>query len=154
VSYAIIIAIVAIGWLLLGGANLMEAETKGTGTGGGSPLSPFADAIAHAEGFYVTGSRSQRNNNPGDMILAPPANKYTAKSDGTYAIFDTAQDGWQALEDQLDFIRRGVSAHYTKTMTFFQMAETYSPGDGSTEWATNVASFVGANPNETIESYI
>src|SRR5689334_9920299 len=78
----------------------------------GKPRSRFADAIAHAEGYYVPGSRPYRNNNPGDFVLAPPATKYTAKSDGTYAIFDTADDGWAALEDELNYIRTGTSHYY------------------------------------------
>jgi hypothetical protein len=118
----------------------------------GRPLSPFADAIAHAEGFYIVGSRSNRNRNPGDFILAPPATNYTSNSDGTYAVFDTVDDGWQCLEDELDFIRRGVS-HFKDTFTFEQLAQGYSP-DGWQNWAANVSKFLGAVPSEQIGKYL
>lgn len=119
----------------------------------GRPLSPFADAIGHAEGFFTVGSRSNRNRNPGDFILAPPASNYTSNSDGTYAIFDTIEDGWQALEDQLDYIRRGVSNNYHGAMSFEQMAQVYSP-DGWQNWANNVSKFLGALATEQIGKYL
>lgn len=119
----------------------------------GTPLSPFAEAIGYAEGFFTPLTRPRRNNNPGDFILAPPASNYTNKSDGTYAVFDNVQDGWQALEDQLDLIRRGASSHYNLDMSFNQMAAVYSP-DGWQNWANNVASKLGASPEEAIRGYL
>lgn len=146
-----IVPIVAV--LILAVFFLLTSSAEGETVTTGKPLSPFADAIAKAEGFYISGSRSQRNNNPGDFILAPPASNYTSKSDGTYAVFDNPQDGWQALEDQLDLIRRGASNNYQITMTFLQMAKAYSP-DGFQNWANNVATALGANPAEQIGAYL
>jgi hypothetical protein len=146
--YAIFVAIIAAA-LFASQSQGEEVLAQNTGT----PLSPFADAIGHAEGFYVADSRSNRNNNPGDFILAPPASNYTDKSDGTYAIFDNVADGWQALEDQLDLIRRGASNNYTTVMTFEQMAQKYSP-DGWENWAKNVSEFLGAQPKEQIGAYL
>lgn len=130
----------------------------------GTPLSPFAEAIGHAEGFFTPLTRPNRNNNPGDMILAAPATSYTDKSDGTYAIFDTSQDGWQALEDELDLWRRNVSPVYgafakslgvsqITQLSFNQIAQKYSP-DGWQNWAANVASHLGASPDELIGAYL
>lgn len=141
--FLIILGIGAVS-LLTGGAVMASSF--------GRPLSTFADAIAHAEGFYTVGSRSNRNNNPGDFILAPPASNYTSVSDGTYAVFDTVADGWQALEDELDMIRRGVS-HFKPMFTFEQLAQGYSP-DGWQNWSVNVAKYVGATPNEQIGTYL
>lgn len=118
----------------------------------GKPLSAFADAIAHAEGFYTVGSRPYRNNNPGDFILAAPATNYTSNTDGTYAVFDSIADGWQCLEDELDLIRRGVS-RYKPTISFNELAQGYSP-DGWQNWANNVAAYVGAGVNEQIGAYL
>ena len=138
--------------VLLGGLAT-SAETEQLTQSFGKPLSDFADAVGHAEGVYTVGSRPYRNNNPGDMILAPPASNYTDKSDGTYAVFDSMQDGWQALEDQLDLIRRGASARYNPNMTFTDMAAVYSP-QGNLAWAKNVSIFLGAAPGEKIGGYL
>jgi hypothetical protein len=148
------IVIIAGAILLIGGSALTASSATGSGdaASSGKPLSDFARAIGVAEGYGKPGARPTRNNNPGDMIFAPPASNYTSKSDGRYAVFDNPQDGWQALEDELDFIRRGVSAHYKVTMTFFQMANVYAEGDAN--WAVNVAREVGAEPSETIEGYL
>lgn len=147
---ALITGIVAAG----AAAFLFASQASGEEvTQTGTPLSPFAEAIGHAEGFFTAGSRPNRNNNPGDLILAPPATAYTSDSDGTYAIFDNAADGWQALEDQLDLIRRGASHNFNLLMTFNQMAQKYSP-DGWQNWAANVARFLGAQPTEQIGAYI
>ena len=147
---ALVVAVLAALFLLSGVAF---GENEKMNASFGKALSPFADAIGHAEGFFTSGSRPNRNNNPGDFILAPPATAYTNKSDGTYAIFDTAQDGWQALEDQLDLIRRGASGHYNANMSFIQMAQVYSP-DGADNWAKNVADRLGASPEESIGGYL
>ena len=153
---AIIILILGAGFLLAMNATAGESDTKVTTpvTGSGGPLSTFANAIGLAEGFFVSGSRPQRNNNPGDLISGvPPASNYTTNSDGTYAIFDNVSDGWQALEDQLDAIRRGSSNYYSTTMTFNQMAQSYSPS-GWQAWAKNVSSALGAAPTEQIGAYL
>jgi len=148
----VILILIAAGVVLLFSTQAEgEAVTQAQNTG--EPLSNFAAAIGHAEGFFNAGTRPNRNNNPGDFILAPPATAYTDKSDGTYAIFDSVADGWQALEDELDLIRRGVSHNYTKTMTFEQMAQKYSP-DGWQNWAANVSSFLAAGPKEQIGAYL
>ena len=137
---------------ILGGAWLL-ANVSSIGENFGNPLSDFAKAIGTAEGFFVVGSRSNRNNNPGDFILAPPASNYTTKSDGTYAIFDTVQDGWQALEDQLDLIRRGVSSIYNVDMSFEEMGQHWSP-DGWENWSLNVATFLKAQTKDRIGDYL
>lgn len=140
--------------LLLGGSLLTQSGEAASSADLGNPLSDFAKAIGYSgEGFGKPGARPTRNNNPGDMILAPPASNYTNRSDGTYAIFDTAQDGWQALEDEMDLIRRGVSKHYNTSMSFEQMAKVYSP-DGWQNWANNVAKALGASPADSIGGYL
>lgn len=159
---ALLILFVAAVALLFGtqasGEEVTQAENTGT------PLSPFAEAIGHGEGFFNAGTRPNRNNNPGDFVLAPPATAYTDKSDGTYAIFDTVADGWQTLEDELDLWRRNASPVYKEWakslglsdishLTFNQLAQKYSP-DGWQNWAKNVSSFLGAQPTEQIGAYL
>jgi hypothetical protein len=62
--------------------------------------SKLADAIAHQEGFYVTGSLPQRQNNPGDLRHAPDENHDFDHPNGI-GWFTTPAQGWAALERQL-----------------------------------------------------
>lgn len=58
----------------------------------------FVEAIARMEGFYTEGTRPQRNNNPGDIEAGKFATAHGATgSDGRFAIFPTAEAGFEAL---------------------------------------------------------
>lgn len=68
----------------------------------------FMQAIATEEGFYVEGSRAQRNANPGNLNFEPwLAEKYGAvletiprgyNESPRFACFKTAVDGWSAMQ--------------------------------------------------------
>lgn len=65
----------------------------------------IAQAIAQMEGFYTPGTRPNRNNNPGDLISWG-----STPTSGGFAVFPTAQDGWNALYSQVDKnIGRGLT---------------------------------------------
>lgn len=116
----------------------------------GGPQSKFADAIAHAEGFYVSGSRPARNHNPGDLENWPGV-----PTDGEgYSVFASDSDGWQALEQQLNAIRNSASRHYSSGMSFAAMGFIYAGGDPGGNWARNVASFLGANVSDPIGDWL
>ncbi len=55
-------------------------------------------AIAQFEGFNKSGSIAQRNNNPGNLRYAP---NQTGTDKSGYAIFDSPQEGWNALQRQI-----------------------------------------------------
>lgn len=59
----------------------------------------FAKAIAKMEGYYKTGSRAQRNNNPGNIRKFTPAvvNGKKVILEG-YEFYETPELGWAALE--------------------------------------------------------
>lgn len=67
------------------------------------------EAIAHMEGFYVAGSRAQRNNNPGNLNFEPwLAKKYGAVLEpnrfmeiARFARFKTVEDGKDAIRTLL-----------------------------------------------------
>jgi hypothetical protein len=62
-------------------------------------MKTFLEAIAQMEGFYVVGSRPQRNNNPGDLVYSSEAIRFGATgTDGRFAIFPDAETGWKALQ--------------------------------------------------------
>lgn len=136
------------------GGNLFSSSNSMAGGGPQvEPGSPFADAIAHAEGFYVNGSIPQRNNNPGDFRSWG----HYPQVQG-YAAFPTAADGWKALEDELNLIRNGSSHVYKSSMSFRQMgalwADAANDPQGAANWSKNVAGFFEASEDEAIGTYL
>ena len=57
------------------------------------------EAIAKQEGYYVEGSRPQRNNNPGDLLFCPESQHFGAThGDPRFAVFPNTSTGWKALQ--------------------------------------------------------
>lgn len=149
-------------YLLLGAAAFIFVGMAATSAFGstvnypvdGGAQSKFADAIAHAEGFYDEGSRPARNNNPGDFENWPGV-----PTDGAgYSVFGSVADGWNALEEQLNAIRNAASRHYTTGMSFRQMGYIYADGAhdpaGAANWSSNVSAFMGAGVDDAIGGYL
>jgi hypothetical protein len=110
--------------------------------------SPFAQAIATAEGYGVAGARPTVNNNPGDLVGWPGV-----PQDGEgYSVFPTPQAGWAALETQLSTISNGESAYYSPDMTIAQMGSTWADGDPN--WAANVSASLGVSSSAQVGSFI
>jgi hypothetical protein len=78
----------------------------------GLGASAFAEAIARMEGFYNSAPTiASRNNNPGNLRLAPGRYCQTSPAAG-YAAFCTAADGWAALENQISLnAARGLTLY-------------------------------------------
>lgn len=58
----------------------------------------FLTAVAREEGFYVQGTRPNRNNNPGDIEAGRFATAHGATdSDGRFAIFPDIKAGFKAM---------------------------------------------------------
>ena len=104
-------------------------------------IARIADAIAFAEGFYAPGSRPRRNNNPGD--LERDVTGKAAGMDGSYVIYATVQDGWDALKHQVSLMFEG-SHIYNSSMTIAQVAVHYTATQSGV-WAANVAARLGVN---------
>ena len=102
----------------------------------------IAQAIATAEGFFVAGSRPQRNNNPGDMTL-DLIGRSTGK-DGPFVVYATADDGWANLYAQVQKWLDGSSSHATSDSTISDIASFYTTTDQAS-WATNVANQLGVS---------
>ena len=107
----------------------------------------FAEAIAEAEGFYVAGSKSSRQNNPGDL-----ADQQT----GSILTFSTLEDGWYALRSQVYKMFFGGSAHYNPAMTIQQVGYIYADGlhdpTGAANWSNNVARALGVTIDTTLNT--
>ena len=99
----------------------------------------FAEAIARQEGFYVKGSRAQRNNNPGNVRkdLVGKAIRF----DGGFPVYAKIADGWENLYRQVRYFYRG-SKIYNPSMTIEEIAQRYTTTEQK-EWAANVAAYLG-----------
>ena|SRR5215475_689004 len=105
---------------------------------GGGLVNAMAQAIAQEEGWNVPGSIAQRNNNPGNV-------------GGPTATFSTADDGWTALENQINLMFGG-SQYYNSGMSLAQVGDIYSNGDPN--WAVNVASILGVSTSTTLNDLL
>lgn len=105
-------------------------------------LQDLARAIAYAEGFFTPGTAPNRANNPG-AIKVPG---WTGPVTGTQGIsvFNSPDDGWNALYRQLDLIDDGRSSVYSESMTISEMAQRWTNTNQSA-WAANVASSLGVS---------
>jgi hypothetical protein len=139
---------------LIGGGFILLALAGGAVFTGGLPGSSyiqqaFAEAIARAEGFYVAGSRPQRNNNPGDLM-----------ANGQFIAYSTVSDGWAALLNQVSMMfSGGPGTIYDPSMTIGQVAQYYVDGPnatgmspGASAWAANVANYLGVSTSTTLNN--
>src|SRR6202453_2690537 len=88
------------------------------------PTIPYTllQAIAREEGFYVFGTRSQRNNNPCDLEWRPWMVRFGATGgDPRFAIFPSAEEGFAAARHLL-----GSSTYKGKTIAEF--VSIFAPG--------------------------
>ena len=111
----------------------------------------FAEGIALAEGFYVEGSRAQRNNNPGNLTVDTTGTS-TGK-DGMFVVYATAVDGWNALKRQVELILTDASNIYNSNMTLRQIGEKYTTTD-QLAWSTNVASKLGISIDTPVSTLL
>jgi hypothetical protein len=117
--------------------------------GGSSSAGKLAEGIAFAEGFYVQGSRPQRNHNPGDMTL-DLIGKSTGR-DGPFVVYATDDDGWANLQAQINAWLGGTSAYANSSSTISDISQFYTTTDQSS-WAQNVASYIGVSTDTSIGS--
>jgi hypothetical protein len=110
-------------------------------------ISKIADAIAFAEGYFVSGSRPRRNNNPGD--LERDLTGKAAGWDGPYVIYRTPEDGREALEHLVRLMFSG-SHIYKPSMTIAEIARHYTSTDPEI-WARNVASHLGVSAGTQLD---
>lgn len=115
-----------------------DLEPYGGPTSYPQPIVDTAQAIARAEGYYITGSVPNRANNPGDLKLGGVtiANGIT--------VFDTPEAGWNALYRQLYLILTGRSSYYNLDMTIAEMGRVWTATIAEqSAWASNVAGSLG-----------
>ena len=119
--------------------------------------SALAQAIATAEGFFVSGSLPSRANNPGDLEVGDQGSGTIQQK----TIFGSLDEGWAALENQIGLIASGQSPVYNQVaqslglqdssqLSIAQIAPTYTGGDNPNAWANTVASELGVSVDTPI----
>lgn len=118
-------------------------------------IEKFAEAIKEHEGFFE-GSRSFRNNNPGNLKFVGQEGA-TREETGTFAVFKTYQDGWNALIKQITRAVTGKSQIYQPEMTILEFFQKYAPSEDNnnpTNYATIVANKCGMSINDPIKKLL
>ena len=86
-------------------------------------IEDLACAIKKHEGWFI-GSRSYRNNSPGNLKFANQLHAI-GKDVDNFAIFKTYEDGWEALMHQLTIACKGGSKIYNPEMTLLEFFQKY-----------------------------
>jgi hypothetical protein len=103
----------------------------------------IAQAIAHAEGFFVSdpNARPRRNHNPGDMT-SDLVGRGIGK-DGSFIVFATDADGWANLYAQVNAWLNGTSRFHSGQSSIADLAglgdETGYTSTDQVAWANTVA---------------
>lgn len=132
--------LLAIGILIIMGADRLTVVVNN-----------MANAIKTFEGWW-TGSRSYRNNNPGNLKFRNQPGAVGADETG-HAIFDTFQSGWNALLRQLEVAFTGFSNIYSPDDTFYSFFSKYSE-ENSREYAEFVALKLNVDPNMKLKDLL
>jgi len=148
-------ALLILGGLAAAGAGLYFYDKQSGGTLGVSaavdelfdPTEALAVAIATAEGFYVDGSRPQRDHNPGDMT-ADIIGKGVGM-DGAFIVYATDEDGWSNLKAQIGKWFDGSSANADSSSTIGDISNFYT-ADSQDSWAATVAGKLGVSVDTPI----
>lgn len=111
----------------------------------------FCHAVQSHEGYFSPGvdhpkgSRSWRNNNPGNLKYMGQ-NGSTGKDSGEFAIFKDYASGYKALRRQVEIACLGQSKVFSKENSitqFFEIYAPYSDHNDSFAYAVFVADWVG-----------
>lgn len=131
-------------WLLAGVALLAWVSMGGGGIVGSTGLiEAMAGAIQRFEGWYE-GSRSYRNNNPGNLKFAGQAGAIGQDEEG-HAVFESYAAGWAALLNQIRAAFDGTSHVYTPSDNLYTFFAKYAEAN-QTVYAEFVSGQIGIPP--------
>lgn len=142
----------AIAGLFLVGVYLYmnQGSDNSSGVTGNFSVKALASAIQTFEGFYP-GSRSYRNNNPGNLKFASQPGA-VAQDDKGFAVFDSYTSGWNAL---IALIYRRIQQHPTWTvLDFFMSYAPPSDNNPTQQYAQTVADAVGASTSTQLQEFV
>lgn len=111
--------------------------------------SSLANAISQLEGFGAPSAIPTLANNPGSLELGDQGyGTITAQGGQQITVFGSLQDGWNALENQLNKIFNGTSQYYNPNQSLSQFGNIYSGGNPT--YGTNLANKLGVTPDTTL----
>jgi hypothetical protein len=145
-------------WILLGiGALIIMVKGKAILSGAaGAVIDAMAAAIQNFEGWY-SGSRSYRNNNPGNLRWSNPDTIPWAGAvgldDADHVVFDSYESGLAALKHQLSLAFSNQSSVYSTSDTLYSFFQKYAEGNQGS-YAESVAAALGVSPNSTLGSLL
>lgn len=125
-------------------------------------IDKFCKAIQTHEGYftpcaqYPKGSRSYKNNNPGNLKYAGQTGS-TGKDSGGFAIFPDYETGFKALKRQVEIGCLGKSKVYFPTDTILQFFEKFAPYSDNNDprrYASFVAQEVGVLPTTKLKELL
>jgi hypothetical protein len=105
-----------------------------------------ANEIQQLEGWF-SGSVSQTNNNPGNLMYAGQPGA-TGQTPAGFAVFPTYQAGYQALLNQ-------INLDASRGLTIAQFAQKYAPaqdGNDPTSYAAQIAAATGLSVNDPLSA--
>ena len=108
----------------------------------------LAEAIAHQEGFFVAGSKPNRQNNPGDLRHAP-GESHEGMDPNAVGEFANAEEGWAALNRQLNL-------YASRGLTIEQMIQEYAPPseNNSQAYLQAVCNLVSCHPTDLVSQVL
>ena len=106
-------------------------------------ITDLSNAIAQMEGFNVSGSLAQRNNNPGNIRYVGQAG--ATQGDGGFAKFPSVQAGWDALSNL-------ITKRANQGMTLSSFLNSYAPPveNDTNNYIGFVSNKTGVAPNTTL----
>jgi hypothetical protein len=120
---------------------------------GGNLLDKMADAIQRFEGWQV-GSRSYRNNNPGNIRGSGVQWQGEVGRDAQgFVIFDTYENGRRALMILLRNAATGQSGIYSPSDSLYSFFSKYAPSQDNNEPAV-YAKYVAEQIGVTVDTQI
>ena len=124
-------------------------------------MKTFLQAVATMEGFYVTGDRPQRNNNPGDLEYGDESIRFGATgTDGRFAIFPDVETGWKALQRWFSiparFDRNGTLVGGYLGATIAQAIHRFAPPgeNDSNGYVSRVVEMTGFAPSTILTLHL
>lgn len=119
-------------------------------------IEKFAEAVKEHEGWFP-GSRSQRNQNPGNFRCSKLMTDLGAtRCDDNFSVFPNYETGWKALIQFITYACNNELRAY-KDKTIYGFFEVYAPsGDDNTprRYAEIVANNIGLSPNTRMKDLI
>lgn len=117
-----------------------------------SAVVSIANAIQTQEGYYP-GSLAYANNNPGNLVYVGQPG--AVPGTGGFAKFDTYQDGYAALQNQINLdVTRGTDVNGNPTTTVAQLITSWAPPsqNNTASYIANVSAATGFDPNAPLSS--